>query len=110
VAIVENRPSLKTAIRRFTDRGIWFIELAGVNPQSGEWYDAAILRDLLISQGEDVLPVQEQVEFIEKNWTAFCSLFDPKEIRTRLRGLPCCDKSGRGAVSLVFFARLHPPA
>jgi hypothetical protein len=68
-------------VRAVSDRGIWFIELAGANPQSGEWYDAAILRDLLIGQGEDVLPVQEQVEFIEKNWTAICSLFDPKEIR-----------------------------
>jgi hypothetical protein len=67
-------------VRAVSDRGIWFIELAGVNPQFGEWYDAAIFRDLLLGPGEDVLPVQEQVEFIEKNWTAICSLFDPKQI------------------------------
>lgn len=67
------------SVRVVSDRGIWFIEVAGANPQSGEWYDAAILRDLLLGPGEDVLPLQEQVDLIEKNWPAICSRFDPAE-------------------------------
>jgi hypothetical protein len=67
------------AVRAVSDRGIWFIEVAGDNPRSGEWYDAAMLRDLLLGSGEDVLPLQEQVDFIEKNWPAIRSRFDPSE-------------------------------
>jgi hypothetical protein len=69
------------SVRAVSDRGVWFIEVAGSHPQACEWYDAAILRDLLLGPGEDVLPLQEQVDFIEKHWPDVCSRFNPEETK-----------------------------
>jgi hypothetical protein len=66
-------------VRAVSDRGVWFVEVADAQAQSNQWYDVAILRDLLIGQGEDVLPLQEQVDLLERNWPAICSRFSPSE-------------------------------
>ena len=54
------------SVRAVSDRGIWFIEVAGGEARSDQWYDVAILRDLLVGPGEDVLPLQEQVDFVRQ--------------------------------------------
>jgi hypothetical protein len=66
-------------VRAVSDRGIWFVEVADAQARSNQWYDVAIIRDLLIGQGEDVLPLQEQVDLLEQNWPAICSRFSPSE-------------------------------
>jgi hypothetical protein len=67
------------AVRAVSDRGIWFVEIAEAQARSGQWYDVAILRDLLTGPGEDVLPLQEQVDFVENNWSAISGRFSPSE-------------------------------
>jgi hypothetical protein len=67
------------AVRVVSDRGIWFVEVAEAQAGPGQWYDVAILRDLLVGPGEDVLPLHEQVDFVENNWPIICSRFSPSE-------------------------------
>ena len=67
------------AVRVVSDRGIWFIEVANVNAGAGQWYDVAIIRDLLFGSGEDVLSLEKQVDFIECNWLAVSRCFSPPE-------------------------------
>ena len=68
------------SVRAVSDRGAFgSIEVAGGEARSDQWYDVAILRDLLVGPGEDVLPLQEQVDFVEKNWSAISSRFSPPE-------------------------------
>src|SRR5882724_1761111 len=55
-------------VRIVSDLDIWYIEVAEANTQPNEWYDAAIVRDLLIGSGEDVLSFTEQMDFIRTNW------------------------------------------
>ena len=66
-------------VRIVSDRSIWYVEVADASHQSHEWYDSAILRDLLLGSGEDVLPLQRQIEIIETNWPAIISLFSPSQ-------------------------------
>jgi len=62
-------------VRIVSDRDIWYIEVAEANTQPNEWYDAAIVRDLLIGSGEDVLSFTEQMDFIRTNWEAIVQCF-----------------------------------
>lgn len=64
-----------TRVRVVSDRGLWYVEVAGTEAGSCSWFDTAILRDLLLGPGEDVLPLQEQVDFIEKHWHEISSCF-----------------------------------
>lgn len=65
--------------RVISDRGNWYIEIADVADRADGWYDAAILRDLLLGPGEDVLPLSDQIEFIETHWPAIISRFNPRQ-------------------------------
>jgi len=56
------------AVRVVSDRGVCSITVAESEAQPRKWYDAALLRDLLVGQGDDVLPLVEQIEFLRKNW------------------------------------------
>lgn len=64
-------------VRVVSDRGIWFVEVGSPAPMSDEWYDTALLRDLLIGSGEDELTLQQQVNFIQESWAAVVDLFAP---------------------------------
>ena len=66
-------------VRVVSDKGIWYIEVADVAGHPNEWYDAAILRDLLLGSGEDVLPLADQVEFVETQWPAIINRFTPAQ-------------------------------
>jgi hypothetical protein len=74
-------------VRVGSDRGEWFVEIADLDGNSDKWYDAAIVRDLVLGPGEDVLPLGDQIEFVERNWSAIVSRFGPvegKETHARL--------------------------
>lgn len=66
-------------VRVVSDRGIWYAELADVASHPSEWYDAAILRDLLLGCGEDVLPLDDQIAFFETRLPAILDRFSPAQ-------------------------------
>jgi hypothetical protein len=74
-------------VRVVSDRGIWFVEVADILNQPKEWYDAAILRDLVLGPGEDVLPLPEQIQIIKENLPTIVRLFDPSEREVTLTRL-----------------------
>jgi hypothetical protein len=63
------------AIRAIRDRGVWDIEASDLNGPS-DWYDVAILRDLLDGSGDDELPLAVQARFIEERMPEISSAFD----------------------------------
>jgi hypothetical protein len=66
-------------VRIVSDKGVWYVEVADASHQSNEWYDTAIVRDLILGPGEDVLSLQNQIEIIETNWPAITGLFSPSQ-------------------------------
>ncbi|HWE01863.1 MAG TPA: hypothetical protein VG326_05585 [Tepidisphaeraceae bacterium] len=67
------------AVRLVSDRGVWYVEVADAAGRPTDWYDAAILRDLLNGRGDDVLPLRNQIETVEINWPQIVSGFDPAQ-------------------------------
>lgn len=65
------------AVRVVSDRYKWYVEVAEPVTQPADWYDAAILRDLLVGRGEDVLSLPEQIGFVQTNWAGIVGCFDP---------------------------------
>jgi hypothetical protein len=73
-------------VRIVSDRGLWFVEVADVVDQPNEWYDAGVLRDLLVGPGEDILPLFEQIQVIKENLPTIMNRFGPIESEdTRIR-------------------------
>ena len=64
-------------VRIVSDRGTWSVEIAEVVTRPDEWYDAAILRDLLVGRGEDVLSLSDQIKIIETSWPVLIERFCP---------------------------------
>lgn len=76
-------------IRLASDRSVWAVDIADAG-QPDEWYDVAIIRDLLVGSGEDILPLPDQITFIRTNWQAILDCFNPvqcKETHARLSSL-----------------------
>jgi hypothetical protein len=71
--------SASIAVRAESDRGRWSVEVADVAGRPERWYDAAILRDLLLAPGKDVLSLTEQIDIVEKNWPAIVACFGPTQ-------------------------------
>lgn len=70
--------SVIVGVRLVFDGCAWVVEVAGVPSQPGEWYDAAVLRDLLAGgQSADALPLAQQIQFVRANWRAIVRTFDP---------------------------------
>lgn len=67
----------RIAVRILSERGVWWAEVADIAGRPDEWYDAAIVRDLIKGRGEDVLPITEQMRIIEDNWSAIADAFAP---------------------------------
>jgi hypothetical protein len=57
----------------------WRVEIADPATPPVQWYDAAILRQLLIHEPEDRLSALESVDFVETNWPAIVRCFSPEE-------------------------------
>jgi hypothetical protein len=68
----------KVGVQLLLDRSIWSVDLADVTSRPDEWYDVAILRDLLLGCGEDVLPLTDQIAFVQENWPAVIDCFGPE--------------------------------
>jgi hypothetical protein len=68
----------KISVRVLSEKGQWFTEVADNAGRPEEWYDAAILRDLVQGSGEDVLSLAEQMKVIEDNWSAITNAFRPE--------------------------------
>jgi hypothetical protein len=64
-------------VRVGSDRGVWFVEVADSDTRPGEWYDAALLRDFVLGNGEDVLTLAEQIGTIRDNWPVIVESFRP---------------------------------
>lgn len=64
------------AVRITSDRGVWFVELSDPLDETGDWYDAALMRDLLSGHGEDVLTLPDQVRFVRDSWKSIVGRFD----------------------------------
>jgi hypothetical protein len=79
--------SVIVGVRFVFDGCAWLAEVAGVPSQPGEWYDAALLRDLLAGgQSADALPLAQQIEFVRANWQAIVRALGPDRIHdTRMR-------------------------
>jgi hypothetical protein len=62
-------------VRVECDRSIWITAVADIAARPDEWYDAAILRDLLVGLGEDVLSFPDQIRIVRMNWPLIVSCF-----------------------------------
>jgi hypothetical protein len=65
-------------VRIVSERGICFVEVSDIASRSGEWYDAAILRDVLSGPGDDVLPLEDQIGIVKSAWSDLNSIFAPQ--------------------------------
>jgi hypothetical protein len=72
-------------VRAVCDRGVWIIEVADQTSNPKEWYDAGLVRSLLVgSEGGWSLP--EQIMTVESNWKAIIEGFsDTKRTQTHAR-------------------------
>jgi hypothetical protein len=78
------------AVRIISDRGIWYVEVTDVAGRLDEWYDAGIVRDLLLGSSEDVLTLRAQIEFVEAHWSEIVNRFaqvQRDETHARLKSL-----------------------
>jgi hypothetical protein len=65
-------------VRVISDRNVWFVEVANVQAADSQWFDVAIIRELLFGPGgEDVLSLEQQIDFVEGNWSAISICFGP---------------------------------
>ena len=62
-------------VRVVCDRSFWSVEIADIAGRPDEWYDTAIVRDLILGLGEDVLKLPEQIKIIEANWSTILDRF-----------------------------------
>jgi transposase len=75
------------AVRLVFDRCAWLVEVAETRFRPDEWYDAAMLLDLLTGHSEDALPLARQIEIVTANWRAIVRIFGPDRVHdTRMRG------------------------
>lgn len=65
------------SVRVVCDRGVWHVEVSDIANLPGEWYDAALVRDLLGGRGMDVLPLSAQIAIVETDWHAIRSRLAP---------------------------------
>lgn len=54
-------------VRVVRDRGIWSVDVSD-SREGKDWYDVPLLMELLQGRGEDVRPIEEQIEFIMNSW------------------------------------------
>ncbi len=73
--------SAAIGVRIASDRGIWDVLVADLSGAPDEWYDAAILRDLVLGSGEGVLPLADQIDFVEGKWPAIVRCIDSVNAR-----------------------------
>lgn len=81
-------PSL--ALRVVRDKGQWSVDVSDREGRPDEWYDAALLRDILEGGGSDVLTFEEQVAVVERGWKEIAVRFAPDrrdETHARLAAL-----------------------
>jgi len=69
----------RIAVRVWSERGRWFLDVGDTWGRPDEWYDAALIRDLVGEGGSDVLPITEQINVIRKNWPSIIEAFSVDE-------------------------------
>ena len=78
------------ALRLVRDKGQWSVDVSDREGRPDEWYDAALLRNLLEGEGGDVLTFAEQVTVVESRWKEIAGAFGPErrgETHARLAAL-----------------------
>jgi len=77
----------RLTVRIVRDRGHWSVDIRDADDRSGECYEAALLRDLVVGGGLDVLSLSAQIDFLESNWDAIADAFSPNRIAETKREL-----------------------
>jgi hypothetical protein len=73
-------------VRAVSERGIWYVELAGGSQGFPEWFDAALVRSSLLGEERDILSLGDQIEFVQGNWAKIVEMFSQKQIEgTQIR-------------------------
>ena len=67
----------RIAVRVWSERGRWFLDVGDTWGRPDEWYDAALIRDLVSDGGDDILPIAEQIKVIQNNWPSIIEAFGP---------------------------------
>jgi hypothetical protein len=62
-------------VRLVLDRGIWSVAVADLVGRRGDWYDAAILRDLLFGASGKALSLPDRIQLIKENWLEIVARF-----------------------------------
>lgn len=76
-------------VRIVSDRGDWYIEVSD-SERPDEWYDMALLRDILEGGGDsDVLGVDEQVAILTNHWNVIQEIFAPTQAAANHTRLQC---------------------
>lgn len=66
------------AVRAESDRKCWIVEVAEKETRPKDWYDTAILRDVLIGEGPSRLPLPDRFKIMQTIWPAILDAFSPE--------------------------------
>lgn len=69
----------RVAVRVVCEKSVWHVLVSDAVARPEEWYDAAVIRDLLGGRGKDILPLSSQIAIVETNWQAIRSRFSTKQ-------------------------------
>jgi hypothetical protein len=69
----------RLAVRVVCEKSVWHVEVSDVAARPADWYDAAVLRDLLGGRGKDVLSLSSQIAIVESNWQGIRSQFSARQ-------------------------------
>jgi hypothetical protein len=80
----------KLAVRVFSERAVWFVDVADADAHPQEWYDAGMLRDFILGPGTGAMPLADQIKLVKENWSVIVHNFAAPQLevtRKRLAGL-----------------------
>ncbi|HEX4070242.1 MAG TPA: hypothetical protein VHX68_03705 [Planctomycetaceae bacterium] len=61
-------------VRIVKDRGIWLLEVADPSGQ-GRSPDPALMMQLMVGTTSDLVPLDEEIEFVQSHWSAIVDAF-----------------------------------
>jgi len=80
----------KLAVRVFSERAVWFVDVADAAAHPKEWYDAGILRDFMLGPATGAISLADQIKLVKENWPVIVHCFAAPQLevtRKRLAGL-----------------------
>lgn len=61
-------------VRIVKDRGIWLLQVADPTRQ-GRWPDQALMMQLMLGTTSDLVPLDEEIQFVQSHWSAIVDSF-----------------------------------